>query len=456
MRVSFGNIRLWLIVFTVNLISLLCGMFLTWTSPILPKLSSYETIDQNPLNRVITANEQSWIAALSSMGGIIGPPICGLISEKFGRKISIASIHVPNLIAALTAAFGKNIWFYYVSRLVAGMSMSSAMALGAIYFSEIAENHNRGILYCTTSIFINLGTLLTYCIGPYTSIMVFNLILGAISLLGILLTLLVVPESPYYLVQYGKLEMAKQTLADLRNGSDITAELKLVQENVLNIKNDGVFAIFQTKASRKALVISVVLTCLQQFSGINIIYSYTQTIFDRSGSNLSSHVSSILVGVAQFVTICLIPLSVDRFGRKKLLIFASSGLMFTLATLGTFYWFQNNSNYNTSSINWLPLVCLILFFAYFNCGLGGLPFLIMSELFPLNVRSSGSSVVSVLYWFTGFIMTFYYNRLNDVIGDSGSFYLFSVCMACYACYVFLFVPETKGKSLQQINDKMNA
>ncbi|KAF7275466.1 hypothetical protein GWI33_011690, partial [Rhynchophorus ferrugineus] len=70
MRVSIGNIRLWLIVFTVNLISLLCGMFLTWTSPILPKLSSYETLDQNPLNRVITANEQSWIAALSSMGGI--------------------------------------------------------------------------------------------------------------------------------------------------------------------------------------------------------------------------------------------------------------------------------------------------------------------------------------------------------------------------------------------------
>lgn len=200
---------------------------------------------------------------------------------------------------------------------------------------------------------------------------------------------------------------------------------------------------------------SLVLTCLQQFSGINIIYSYTEIIFKHSGSKLTSDVSSILVGVAQFLSVYLTPLGVDRFGRKRMLIFASSGLMFTLAVLATFFVFQENTSRNTSLINWLPLLCLILFFVFFNCGMGGLPFLIMSELFPLNVRSAGSSVVSSLYWFTGFIMTFYYNNLRAAIGTSGAFYLFSGSMALYASFVFLCVIETKGLTLQEINEKMS-
>ncbi|XP_050300523.1 facilitated trehalose transporter Tret1-like isoform X1 [Anthonomus grandis grandis] len=456
MHLFVGNFRFYFIVLTVNIISLMSGMMLTWPSPILPKLSSNESLDQNPIGRVITSSELSWIAALSSIGGIVGPLFTGLIMEKFGRKLAIACTHIPNLISCLLSAFGNDVWYFYIARVASGMSIYAGVSLGAIYFGEVGRSETRGILYSTTSIFINLGTLLSYCIGPYTSIRDFNLILFAIVLTGMIGTLIYVPESPYFLVQKGEFEKARQSLEVLRGTSNVEDEIGELKMDMSKIPlKDGVFFIFKAKAARKSFVLALVLIILQQFSGINVIYSYTQLIFEQSGSKLSSDVSSILVGVAQFCTIFITTFGVDRFGRKKMLTFASGGLAFTLGILATYFRFQDLGNENTSSINWLPLVCLILFFVFFNSGMGGLPFLYMSEILPSNVKSASSSIIMAVYCLMGFLITYFYNDIINKIQASGGFYVFAGSMVIFAVYVMIVLFETKGKTLQEINDHLS-
>ncbi|XP_050300525.1 facilitated trehalose transporter Tret1-like [Anthonomus grandis grandis] len=449
-----ANFRLGLIVFIVNIISLMSGMMLTWPSPVLPKLISVEHLYQNPLGRIITLTEESWIAGLMSIGGIFGPSITGFIMEKFGRKLAIACVHLPNIFSCLLAAFGNNVWYFYVARVAAGMSINSGIAMGAIYFGEVGEKRTRGSLFSTTSIFINLGTLLTYCIGPYTTIRNFNLILLSIVVIGILATWLYVPESPYFLVQKGKYEEAEESLKILRGTSQVKDEIEEIKSDISKMTHDGVFAIFETKASRKSFALAFFLINMMQFSGVNVIYTYTQMIFNEAGTNLGADISSILVGVAQFLSIFITTFGVDNFGRKKMMGFASGCMALTLATLATFFQLQARGN-DTSQISWLPLTCLILFFVFFNCGLGALPFLYMGEILPLNIKSASTSIIMGSFCLVGFLITYFFNSITQKIGTGGGFYIFASAMVLNALYVMIFLFETKGKTLQEINDHLN-
>lgn len=444
--------------FAVNLISLLCGMMLTWSSSVLAKLSSANSTD-NPLGREITSSEQSWIASLASLGGIAGPSLVGLAMDNFGRKVALACVHLPNIAATLIAAFGNNIWYFYVSRVLAGMSISGGISMVAVYFGEIAERQHRGFLYSTTSISINLGTLLSYCIGPFTTIMVFNLILLGIAVIGLIGTLTIL-ESPYYLVKNLELHEAQRVLEILRN-SDFQTDLNLhkeflsIRREVSNkVYSEGITNIFRSKAARRSLVMSLIVTAAQQLSGVVVIYSYTQLIFYKSGSQLNPIISAILVGVAQLTTISITTFVVDKLGRKNLLAFSSTGLAFTLAILATFFRFQDLYSDSTTIIDWLPLVCLMLFFVFFNSGLSNIPFLYMSEILPLNVKSISTAIVMANYCLVSFLVTFFYNNIVEGISVSGAFYLFAGSMASFSMYVMIGLFETKGKSLQEIQQRL--
>ncbi|CAG9769072.1 unnamed protein product [Ceutorhynchus assimilis] len=452
MKIFFGNWRFYAIVVIVNFISILAGVMLTWPSPVLPKLLSNTTLSENPLGRLITTQEKSWIAALASLGGIFGPPLTGFVMEKFGRKLAIATVHLPNMFSGLMAAFGKNVWWFYVARFVGGMGSHSAIAMGAIYFGEIGKSHNRGMLFTTTSISINLGALLSYCVGPYTSIQVFNLIIFAIALVGFFGTLLYVPESPYFLLQKGRIEAARQSIEIFKGSKNVQSEIKEIEDNIAKTRHDGLLAIFQTNVTRRAFLMALLVVALSQCSGVNVIYSFTELIFEESGSTYNTVVSAILVGVAQLLTVFITTFGIDKLGRKKMMVFSSTGLAFTLGILATYFRFKTANSDNIESLKWLPIACLMCFVCLFNSGMGGVPFLYMGEILPLNVKSVGSATVMATFCFIGFLLIFFFSDVTASIGTGGGFYLFAGAMAFMALYTSIWVVETKGKTLQEIHD----
>ncbi|KAJ3642996.1 hypothetical protein Zmor_025737 [Zophobas morio] len=197
----------------------------------------------------------------------------------------------------------------------------------------------------------------------------------------------------------------------------------------------------------KALIISVTLMAFQQFSGFNAVLFYTQLIFEASGSNLSPEVSSIIIGLVLLVSSLIIPFIADSLGRKVFLIISLVGTMVSLVVLGTYFFYKESL---PESVQWVPIVSLVLFIVSMNLGMIPLPWTISSELFSVDVKPIGTSLVSITCWVTSFLITRFFNDLNSALGQAGTFWLFAGFCFLAMLFTLFYVPETKGKSFIEI------
>jgi MFS family permease len=183
------------------------------------------------LDKPITTDEDSWIGSLINIGAMIGPFPYGFIGEKYGRKIGLLAISIPHIISYLTLAFSRTVYLYYFARLLGGIAVGGGYTLLPMYVAEVAEDSNRGMLSATLSIFWTFGNLIPYVIGPYTPIVWFNVILACIPTAFFILFFLIVPESPYYLIEKNRIPQAEQTLMKLRSHNK-----KVVETDIERIK----------------------------------------------------------------------------------------------------------------------------------------------------------------------------------------------------------------------------
>ncbi|RZC32924.1 Sugar tr and/or MFS 1 domain containing protein, partial [Asbolus verrucosus] len=398
-----------------DILSFIVGTASTWSSPVIPKLQN-DNVSEIPLGRQITENEASWIGSLSAMGSIFSPLIFGFVIQKVGRRTSGILAAVPFVIAYLTSAFAQVVELFYVARILMGIGVGGMFCTLPIYIVEVAEDVNRGLLSASTGTSMVAGMLFSYCVGPFVSIMVFNLILAVICVLYIPTFWLIAPETPYYLVKINKDEKALESLRYLRRKPDEDLQKELLQiKSYLNQMTQGSFSdLFKTKGTSKAFIYSITVTTFQQFSGINVIFSYTQTIFDATGSDLPSEINSIIVASVQFICSFIGPLLSDRLGRRILLLISITGGCLAEIVFGVYSFLEKRGD-DMSSINWLPVVTLVIFIMFYNFGMGSLPWALMSELLPSNIISKASLVVTVIYWVVGFFLTQYFASLLNAI-----------------------------------------
>ncbi|EFA10056.1 facilitated trehalose transporter Tret1-2 homolog [Tribolium castaneum] len=440
-----------LTVLTVDILAICGDITMTWTSPILPKLYSNDS-NINPLDRPITPDEESWIGSLINIGAVIGPFPFSFLSEKLGRKISLLCISVPYIISNGILALVPHIYWYYFARFLAGIALGGANTVLSVYISEIAEDSNRGMLSVTLNVFWTFGNLIPYVLGPYMSILAFNLTLACVPLLFFVLFATVAPETPYYLINKNMINKAEESLMKLRGRSRSMVSKEIIHiQSSMNQEKKGSFGdLFKTKANRKALAISVTLMTFQQLSGISAILFYTQLIFETTGSNISAEISALIIGLVLFSTSFIIPFVADRLGRKLFLMISAFGMMVALAILGTFFYMKDTVHYDVTSFSWLPILSLVLYIVSINLGFIPLPWTVSSELFSPNVKSFGISLVSFTCRFSSFIVTKFFNDLNNVFGKEGTFWLFSGFCLLAGLFTLFFVPETRGKSFQEI------
>lgn len=416
------------------------------------KLSSNST--ENPFNTRITIEEGSWISSILNVGAVVGPVIFGNLTDRIGRKNALIYASVPIMISYALMSFSKVISLFYLARFLSGISVGAICNLAPVYIGETVSSNNRGALSSCFAIFLSLGMLFSFCVGPYVSLKVFNLILAVFPGIFVIVFSLCAPESTYFFLQKGQYELAQKTLQRMRGNSiNVEKELLEIQDQFKQVEYTSFFQLFKSKGLKKALTIELCLMIFEQFSGIMAVLYYSETIFKQAGVQLDSAVCSIFVGLVQLVASISTPLVIDRLGRKTLLQISAIGMVLSEAPLGTYGYLKEN-NYDVSSWSVLPIVCLLLFTLCYNFGYGPVPWIMMGELFPLNAKAYASLLSSSFSLAIAFLVGKYFQTMAAMIGMGGTFWLFTINCIISIPFTHYFVIETKGKTLRQIEKEL--
>ncbi|XP_055850759.1 facilitated trehalose transporter Tret1-like [Episyrphus balteatus] len=445
--------RVYLATICANLSSFAIGTCLGWTSPILPKLIN--NTEDSPLDFKINSEQEAWISSLIALGALVTPFVAGPLAGMIGRKWTMLSSSLFFLIAYILLLLAHDVWLIYIARLIQGFGVGFIMTVQPMYVGEIATDDCRGALGSFMQLFIVSGILYAYAVGPYVSYVALQWACLVIPIIFAVLFFFF-PESPYYFIEKGRKLDAIKSLQFLRGQSTegVQDEMTAIQASVEeSMANKGSFVdVFRGAGNRKALLISVGLISFQQLSGINVVLFNSETIFKKANTGIDPAIATIIIGAVQVVSSGVTPLIVERLGKKAILLMSSSVMCIGLAALGTFFYIQDTGD--ASGILWLPVPALILFVIVYCLGFGPLPWAVMGEMFPGNIKPIASSIVASTCWIFGFVITRWYPAL-DALGAYYAFYLFTIFCGIGFFFVLFIVMETKGMSLQEIQNRLN-
>jgi len=298
------------------------------------------------------------------------------------------------------------------------------------------------------------------------------------------------PESPFYLVSKNKEREALESLVWLRgNSNEVNSELEQLKKSLREQQENPNFSykkLFTEGVYFKPFIIALTLMFAQQFSGISVITQYMKPIFLQAGSKLDAGLSAFIVNLVQVFFTGLAAISVDKLGRKPLLLLSGLGCSLSVIAVGVFFYLDENKkcvydteiqaplvfNQNTAytpvdemcvpdsnidpetvkSLTWLPLVSLTIFSISFALGLGPLPWVIMTELFPQEAKDKASSLVVLFQWLMSFVTLKFAKNINDAFNVSGGYFIFGSMCFCSIIFVIYYAPETKGKTNDQMKE----
>ncbi|KAK9887707.1 hypothetical protein WA026_000028 [Henosepilachna vigintioctopunctata] len=441
---NFGNGYAPFVAVTANCLFFFTGISLSWPSPVLVKLNG---TDGNPLGNPISQEQNDLIGSLFSIGGALGPILLIYALELLGRKSTMTILACIFPLFYLLLAFAENIYLYYVSRIATGIAAGGSISIISIYVSEIVPVKYRGTYIALGTCFILSGSFFSYCVGPYTSVMVFNIIIASLGFIYLPVFVFTCPETLYYTMQKYGPEKTMELLKILRKKSDLSEELKIIEGTVGKRETGKVLDLFKSRASTKAFCICSTLMVVQEFSGINAIMTYSQTIFKNAEVSLAPAVCSIIVSAFQSSTSITTPLLSRKIKVKPLLMFSLSGICFSHTLLILYFYVDYIHQFN-----WIPLVSLIGFVTFCNCGVASLPRVVLGEMYPLKVKAIGTALTSIIYWFAQFLTTYYYNKIDQAV----AFLIFDVFCFCGIIFTYFFVIETKGRTFQEIQERLES
>lgn len=447
--------RIFMAAVAANLSAFAVGTCLGWTSPIAPKLKSDDTSD-SPLNHKINSEEDAWISSIVAIGALVAPFVAGPLADKIGRKWVLLSSSVFYILAYILMMIGGEVWVLLLGRLIQGFGVGFVMTVVPMYVGEIATDNVRGATGSLMQLFIVSGILYVYAIGPYVSYQALQWCCIVVPVIFDIVFFFM-PESPYYYAGKGRKMDAIKSLQYLRGQSadGVQNEMATIQAVVeeSNVNRGTIFDIFSNPGNRKALFISAGLIIFQQLSGINVVLFNSQSIFISANTGLDPAIATIIIGVVQVASSGLTPIIADRLGRKVILLTSAAVMSIGLAALGAFFFIQLTGG-AIEKVLWLPVPALIVYNIVYCVGFGPLPWAVMGEMFPTNVKSVASSMVASTCWIIGFVVTRWYPAL-DALGSYYAFWLFAGFCVVAFFFVLFVVMETKGLSLQEIQDRLN-
>ncbi|XP_031261592.1 sugar transporter ERD6-like 5 [Pistacia vera] len=402
----------------------------------------------------LSVTEYSLFGSIMTIGAMLGSVTSGRISDRFGRRGAMGIAQILCITGWLAILFAKGAWLLDLGRFVEGCGVGILSYVVPVYLAEITPKNFRGAFVAIHQFMVSIGLALTYFIGAVVSWRTLALI-GIIPCLTQLLGLLIIPGSPRWLAQNGRVKECEVAIQRLRGkNADISeeaAEIEEFTESLKELPEGRILDLFQQIYAR-SLTIGVGLMLLQQFGGANGIVFYASSIFDAAG--FSASIGSTLMAVIQIPTAVLGIILMDRAGRRPLLMISAVGTCLGCLLAGVSFSLQDHQLWKEGTPA-LVFVGIMVYNGSFGLGLAGIPWLIMSEIFPINMKGSAGSVVSLVNWFSSWIITYIFNLLMNW-SSSGTFYIFSSISTLTILFVAKLVPETKEQTLEEIQASMHS
>lgn len=418
-----------------------------WSSPMIPYFLSANTHIE------MTRFEAEWMETALLLGAVCGLPITAFFVDNVGRKRSLLfSCSVLVMTWAVVAA-STEIWYLYSSRFVQGLGLNMAFVAAPMYVGEISHKSIRGTLSSLIYALSVFGVVVIYSIGTLCAFYIPSII--AISILTFeIIVFSFMPESPYYLVSKGRYEEGEAALKKFRRVSNVDFELNQIKHAVQNDKEEKwrLWDILKYKNYRRALLIMVILNSGQLFCSFEVILMNLHEILASAGSiYLSASIASIIFSCVNLFASIISCLVVDKFGRKVLLIISTVLTGFCLFFIA-FYFHMLELGFNMDQYSWLPIVAVMIYAAVFKFGLGTVPIVVTSEVFASKIKAFGMTFVDGVYVVSSILSLQLFFFMRDTFGMHVPFYTFFGCSIVTLLCIIYYVPETKGKSLEEIQE----
>ena len=387
------------------------------------------------------------------IGAVIGAATNGILADIFGRKKVIIATAIIFILGSILCGFAPNVYVLIISRIFVGLAVGIVNFVIPLYLSEISPKAVRGTLVSLYQWAITAGILFSYFINAAFAQAVFNwrwmLLAGVLPGLVLLVGMCFMSDTPRWLISKNKDDDAKKVLKKIEPDVDIESEVKEIKRTLkLNERTSGEKFRFK-KWMIMPFVVGIGIMFAQICTGINTIIYYAPTIFKVAGfdSNLNAIYATTGIGVVNFLMTIVAIFFTDRLGRKPLLYFGLTGVMLSLAALGCAFAFESALG---SNLKYVAVGSLVTYIICFAMSLGPIGWILVSEVFPLKIRGIAMSICTVSNFAFNFFVVGSFPILIHKIGGAYTFWGFAVVSFLCILFVYFFVPETKGISLEQI------
>ena len=436
---------------SVALLGFTLGLCNGWTSPFIPKLTSADS------ELPITEAEASWIASLLQLGRVCGAVIGSIETTYLGSKFSALSSAIPIVVSWIFLIIADSVGWIYAARSLQGIATGMFFSTFPLYAGEISNPSIRGAVIGLVMNSGAIGSIIGNLIGTLTANWLFSCI-SLVPTVAYVFLFALLPSSPYYLVSRDRLDEAAKAIVWYRRDADVDTELESIKQFVAAERS----ATFRDRLrelnvprNRKALLMVNAVFMLLQVGGTYTIAYYMETILRRAGvaTVMDPGMAVVVIGVIGVMGGFFAMYANDKFGRKAVLGGSAFGLSLSFLVLGIQFVLVDNG-YASPGLEWLAIIDIATLEFLMCLGIGPVPSTLISELFPPRVKSFAACTANMTSGLFAFISTKTYQPMTEVMPDQYVLWCYGVMMCVLAIFTIITLPETKGKSLQEIQDML--
>lgn len=401
-------------------------------------------------------NMQGLAMSIALAGCLLGALTTGTLADGYGRKPLLIIAAFIFLISAYGTGAYDDFIVFLIARFIGGIAIGIASGLSPMYIAEISPAEIRGKLVSLNQLAIVVGILAAQIVNWALAgdNQQWNIEMGwrwmfwaeAFPALIFLVLAIIIPESPRWLAMNGKVEKARGIFNRIGGEAYAEQELKSIADMPVQKEEGGLYVLF-SKPYRLVLMIGIIVAVFQQWCGTNVIFNYAQEIFQGAGYDVdNTFINIVVTGIANLIFTFVAIYTVDRLGRRALMLIGAGGLAAIYLMLGACYYFQ------VSGIFMVALVVLAI--ACYAMSLGPVTWVLLSEIFPGKVRGIAVATSTFALWMGSFTLTYSFPFLNQGLGTYGTFWIYTAICALGFVYFYRVLPETKGKSLEELENKL--